>query len=101
MKSTRINHVSISSMSQIKARMLGVLLALGACATALVVRAVDLQIISKDFYIQQGDQRFVRTKTIAVSRGTITDRNARRNGARRRRANAGGDQRAPALGRHR
>lgn len=41
---------------------------------ALVVRAVDLQLIDKDFYQQQGDARFLREMPIATSRGMITDR---------------------------
>ena len=49
------------------------LLALGG--TALVVRAVDLQVVRKRFYQQQGDARFLREIPIAVSRGTIFDRN--------------------------
>ncbi len=42
---------------------------------ALVVRAVDLQLIDQDFYQQQGDARFLREIPIATSRGMITDRN--------------------------
>ena len=49
--------------------------ALGLCSLALVVRAVDLQLIDNDFYQQQGDARFLREIPIATSRGMITDRN--------------------------
>jgi cell division protein FtsI (penicillin-binding protein 3) len=52
-----------------------VLMVLALGATALVVRAVDLQVLRKEFYQDQGDQRFLRDKTIAVSRGMILDRN--------------------------
>ena len=48
-------------------------LALGS--TALIVRAVDLQVVRKDFYQEQGDARFLREMPIPVSRGTIFDRN--------------------------
>ncbi|HLT44647.1 MAG TPA: penicillin-binding protein 2, partial [Luteimonas sp.] len=48
---------------------------LGLCSLALVVRAVDLQLIDNDFYRQQGDARFVREIPIPTSRGMITDRN--------------------------
>lgn len=41
----------------------------------LVVRAVDLQVIRKQFYQDQGDARFLREVPIPVSRGTIFDRN--------------------------
>ena len=49
--------------------------ALGLCSVALLARALDLQVIDKAFYQQQGDARFLRELPIAVSRGTITDRN--------------------------
>ena len=39
------------------------------------MRAVDLQVVRKDFYQEQGDARFLREMPIAVSRGTIFDRN--------------------------
>ncbi|HET7843317.1 MAG TPA: penicillin-binding transpeptidase domain-containing protein, partial [Xanthomonadales bacterium] len=48
---------------------------LALASTALVVRAVDLQVVRKDFYQDQGDQRFLRDKLVPVSRGMITDRN--------------------------
>ncbi len=48
---------------------------LGLSTIALVVRAVDLQLIDKDFYQQQGDARFLREMPIATSRGMVTDRN--------------------------
>jgi len=55
-------------------RLYAVLGVLGLCTVALVVRAVDLQLIDKDFYQQQGDARFLREIPIATSRGMITDR---------------------------
>ena len=48
---------------------------LALCAVALVVRAVDLQVVDKDFYQQQGDERFLRDIPIPTSRGMIIDRN--------------------------
>ncbi|NID04328.1 penicillin-binding protein 2 [Luteibacter jiangsuensis] len=44
-------------------------------ASGLVVRAFDLQVVRKQFYQDQGDARFLREMPIAVSRGTIFDRN--------------------------
>ena len=41
----------------------------------LVARAFDLQVVRKQFYQEQGDARFLREVPIAVSRGTILDRN--------------------------
>lgn len=48
---------------------------LALCSLALIVRAVDLQLIDNDFYRQQGDARFLREIPIPTSRGMITDRN--------------------------
>ena len=48
---------------------------LGLASSALVVRAVDLQVVRKDFYQEQGDARYLRDIAIPVSRGTIFDRN--------------------------
>ncbi|MDH3352136.1 MAG: penicillin-binding protein 2, partial [Gammaproteobacteria bacterium] len=44
-------------------------------ATALLARAVDLQVLNKDFLNQQADTRHLRTERISAHRGTITDRN--------------------------
>jgi cell division protein FtsI (penicillin-binding protein 3) len=52
-----------------------VLAMLGLASSALVVRAVDLQVVRKDFYQEQGDARYLRDLDIPVSRGTIFDRN--------------------------
>ena len=49
--------------------------ALGLCAIALVGRAFDLQVISNEFYVEQGDARSLREIPIPTSRGMITDRN--------------------------
>ena len=48
---------------------------LGLCSLALVVRAVDLQLVDNAFYRAQGDERFLREIAIPTSRGMITDRN--------------------------
>ncbi|RPE79529.1 peptidoglycan D,D-transpeptidase FtsI family protein [Vulcaniibacterium tengchongense] len=48
---------------------------LGLCSLALVVRAFDLQVVSNEFYRQQGDARSLREIPIPTSRGMITDRN--------------------------
>ncbi len=61
--------------ANLRTRLLWVGGVLGLAAVALVARAVDLQFVHKDFYLQQGDQRFVRELPIATSRGMITDRN--------------------------
>ena len=58
-----------------RTRLYVVLLVLGLASSALVVRAVDLQVVRKDFYQEQGDARYLRDIPIRVSRGTIFDRN--------------------------
>jgi len=59
----------------LKRRLAAVLMLLALAATALVVRAIDLQWVSRDFYLDQGDQRYVRDLKIEAPRGTIFDRN--------------------------
>ena len=59
----------------VRARLQLVAVALGLASAALVVRAVDLQVVRKDFYQEQGDARYLRDLEIPVSRGTIFDRN--------------------------
>jgi len=44
-------------------------------ASALMVRAVYLQVVNKDFLNQQADTRHLRTEKISAHRGSITDRN--------------------------
>ncbi|MET0332348.1 MAG: penicillin-binding transpeptidase domain-containing protein [Dyella sp.] len=56
-------------------RMVLVVAVLGLASLGLLARAFDLQVVRKDFYQQQGDARFLREMPIAVSRGTIFDRN--------------------------
>jgi len=43
-------------------------------ASILVARAVQLQVLDKDFLNQQADTRHLRTEKISAHRGTITDR---------------------------
>jgi cell division protein FtsI (penicillin-binding protein 3) len=59
----------------IRTRLMWVGGVLAVAAIALVARAVDLQFVNKDFYLQQGDSRYLRELPIATSRGMITDRN--------------------------
>jgi len=59
----------------LKRRLAVVLMILALAGAALIVRAIDLQWVSKDFYLDQGDQRYVRDLKIDAPRGTIFDRN--------------------------
>jgi cell division protein FtsI/penicillin-binding protein 2 len=63
------------STYSLRKRLMAVGAVLGACGLVLVARAAHLQLISPDFYQQQGDARFLRDVPIATSRGMITDRN--------------------------
>ena len=56
-------------------RLVLVLLVLVCASVGLIARAIDLQVIRKQFYQDQGDARFLREVPIPVSRGTIYDRN--------------------------
>ena len=47
----------------------------GLVAVALVARAVQLQVLDKEFLNEQADTRHLRTEKISAHRGTITDRN--------------------------
>ncbi|MEO5624846.1 MAG: penicillin-binding protein 2 [Dokdonella sp.] len=58
-----------------RTRLYVVMAMLGLASSALVVRAVDLQVVRKGFYQEQGDARYLRDLDIPVSRGTIFDRN--------------------------
>ena len=44
-------------------------------ASSLVARAVQLQVLDKEFLNEQADTRHLRTEKISAHRGTITDRN--------------------------
>src|SRR5690606_2644268 len=60
---------------RLRSRLSSVVAVLALASTALVVRAVDLQVVRTDFYQEQGDARYLRDIPIPVSRGTIFDRN--------------------------
>ena len=48
---------------------------LALVGVGLLARAVDLQVVRREFLQQQGDMRFLRELPIPVSRGSIFDRN--------------------------
>jgi len=56
-------------------RMLLIVVIFAACGFAIAARAAWMQLISPQFYQQQGDARFVREIPIVASRGAILDRN--------------------------
>jgi len=57
-----------------RGRRLLVLAVLGLAGLALVARAVDLQVVRKDFLQGQGDARYSRVVSEPAHRGMITDR---------------------------
>ena len=71
----RAAHEAARAAGEHQARLYVVLMVLALGSTALIVRAVDLQVVRKDFYQEQGDARFLRDMPVPVSRGTIFDRN--------------------------
>ena len=60
---------------KVRRRMTAVVVVLCLASIGLIARAFDLQVVRKQFYQNQGDARFLREVPIAVSRGTILDRN--------------------------
>jgi cell division protein FtsI (penicillin-binding protein 3) len=56
-----------------RSRFLVVMVALGFML--LLGRAVYVQIVASDFYLEQGERRFVHTYDVPASRGRIIDRN--------------------------
>ena len=56
-------------------RSLVVVVLFTAVAATLVARAVQLQVLDKDFLNREGDTRHLRVESINAHRGTITDRN--------------------------
>ena len=56
-------------------RSAALLLGFGLCACILLGRAVDLQVLDKQFLQTQGDARHLRVVEIPAHRGAITDRN--------------------------
>lgn len=59
----------------VRRRLVLVAVLFGLASVGLVVRAVDLQVLDNGFYQHQGNERFLRTVSVPVSRGTIFDRN--------------------------
>ncbi|MBK9132256.1 MAG: penicillin-binding protein 2 [Gammaproteobacteria bacterium] len=55
-------------------RLITLLALLGAIVIALVWRAVDLQVMNRDFLQDQGDARHLRALALPAHRGMITDR---------------------------
>lgn len=59
----------------LRGRVMLVVCALGLCSVSLIGRAAYVQLVNRDFYQRQGNERFVRNIEIPTSRGMITDRN--------------------------
>ena len=59
----------------LRGRVTLVVCALGLCSVSLIGRAAYVQLVNRDFYQREGNERFVRNIEIPTSRGMITDRN--------------------------
>ncbi len=59
----------------VRRRLTLVVTLLALASVGLLAQAVDLQVVHKRFYQEQGNARFLREVPIAVSRGSIFDRN--------------------------
>ncbi len=73
------DHQSVRSSrtagSRIRGRLVFVGVVLALAGAGLLARAVDLQVVRREFLQRQGDARFLREIPIPVSRGSIFDRN--------------------------
>lgn len=56
-------------------RVVVVLVFFGLAAVSLLARAVQLQVLDREFLNQQADARHIRTEKISAHRGSIVDRN--------------------------
>lgn len=63
------------SFDLFRGRMIAMLVVLALCVLGLIARAVQLQLVSQDFYEDQGKARFTRVAKLAAHRGAIFDRN--------------------------
>lgn len=66
---------SASPRPRVRRRLALVFVLLVLAGVGLLARAVDLQVVRREFLQQQGDARFLRDIPIPVSRGSIFDRN--------------------------
>ena len=67
--------LSPALLNKLKWRRRFVMLGLALALVSLAARAVQLQVVDKDFYVGQGDARQQRTVPISAHRGMIVDRN--------------------------
>jgi len=67
--------LSEALLNKLKWRRRFVMLGLSLAVLSLGARAVQLQVIDKEFYVGQGDARQQRTVSISAHRGMIVDRN--------------------------
>lgn len=64
-----------SRQSQPRSRLIGIAIVLMVCGSVVVARAAYMQLVTDDFYLRAGNERFLREVPIATTRGMITDRN--------------------------
>jgi len=61
--------------SQPRSRLIWISGVLMFCGVVVVARAAYMQLVTEDFYLRAGNERFLREVPIATTRGMITDRN--------------------------
>jgi cell division protein FtsI (penicillin-binding protein 3) len=61
--------------ANLRLRILVLAAVLAASGLVLIARAAQLQVVSPEFYVEQGNERFLRDVPIVTARGMITDRN--------------------------
>jgi len=72
MRRTRDSGEFEADRFRLRARIVVALLSVTACA--LLVRAVHLQVLDREFLVQEGDKRYLREATMPAHRGMIVDR---------------------------
>src|SRR5689334_21067922 len=72
---TRGARSGVFSFDFFRRRIVVVIIALGLAVVGLIARAVQLQLVSQDFYEDQGKARYTRVVKLAAHRGAILDRN--------------------------
>ncbi len=74
LRDSRSAHGSFS-FDHYRGRMLVILAVLALATAGLIARAVQLQLVSQEFYEDQGKARYTRVTKLAAHRGAILDRN--------------------------
>lgn len=72
---SRSRNRKVKQLPVLQFRLIVVLGVLTLACSALLARAIDIQVVRKDFYQSQGDARHLRVVSMPTTRGKIFDRN--------------------------